>query len=337
MSANIGWLFYKDYFKDLDYSKLENSKIEIQNKVANIIKQKPKIKEEEIFGNTHLKATTTYPGLLLGSGNAHELPSVKGQAILGFYFDYTSGLPVIQGSSIKGVLRSAFKHSEYIKEIVGDVDVKKLEEEIFDGGDTFFDATILSYHDEILADDYITPHLKEDEKNPELKNPELKNPIPLRFIKVAPNVTFRFDFELSDAVITKAKKLKLFETILEDLGLGAKTNVGYGKFENFSIYKTKEEIEKEEEELKLQKAKEEELKRKEQERAKQEKEQKAKLGLAQLENCKSLKDAFKILKDSFGKHPKPTPEQKEIIQKFFNKQTKLSKGDIKTFKKYGVS
>ena len=150
MSANIGWLFYKDYFKDIDYHKLSNPENEenINKKVDNIINQTPSIQisnDEEILGNTHFKATTTYPGLLLGSGNAHELPSVEGQAILGFHFDYTSGLPTIQSSSIKGVLRSAFKHQDYIKELIKieNIDIATSEKEIFDNKDIFFDATII--------------------------------------------------------------------------------------------------------------------------------------------------------------------------------------------------
>jgi len=50
-----------------------------------------------------------------------------------------------------------------------------------------------------------------------------------------------------------------------------------------------------------------------------------------------LADGFKLLKDSFGKKPKPTEEEKEIIKKFMKMQKKLSKGDIKTFGKYGIS
>lgn len=234
MSSNLGWLFYKDYFQGIDYADLENenNKTLIQAKVQNIINQSVTIEKDKMLGNTHFKATTTYPGLILGSGNAHELPSIEGQAILGFHFDYTSGLPVIQGSSIKGVLKSAFKHPEYIRELLKDenINVKELEGEIFDNGDVFFDAMIIS-NGKILGDDYLAPH---DEDG-------LKNPIPLRFIKVLPNVSFRFDFELSSGLISKSKKFDLFKSILEDLGLGAKTNVGYGKFTNFQKLQTAEE------------------------------------------------------------------------------------------------
>ena len=53
----------------------------------------------------------------------------------------------------------------------------------------------------------------------------------LGFVKVLPNVTFRFDFELKDSdLLKKEGKLLLFARILSDIGIGAKTNVGYGKF-----------------------------------------------------------------------------------------------------------
>ena len=233
--SNLGWLFYKDYFKGLDYTNLEseyNSHL-IKEKVQTLITQTVTFDSSEMLGNTHFKATTTYPGLILGSGNAHELPSIEGQAILGFSFDYTSGLPVIAGSSIKGVLRSAFKHIEYIQELLEDktLDVKALETEIFDNGDIFFDAVVVDAGTNLLGDDYLAPH----------GDDALKNPIPLRFIKVMPNVTFRFDFELKSGILSKIKKSELLRNILEDLGLGAKTNVGYGKFANFAKEQTEEE------------------------------------------------------------------------------------------------
>ncbi|MBL0708314.1 MAG: type III-B CRISPR module RAMP protein Cmr6, partial [Sulfurimonas sp.] len=282
-SANIGWLFYKDYFKGIDYTNLDNANNEtiINKKIANIISQTPTIEEAEVLGSTRFTATTTYPGLLLGSGNAHEIPSVKGQAILGFHFDYTSGLPVIQGSSIKGVLRSAFKHEEYIKEILNKEDIVGLESEIFDNGDVFFDATISKAENKILGDDYITPH-----------SDELKNPIPLRFIKVLPDVSFRFDFELKDGIITKEEKIKLFENILEDLGLGAKTNVGYGKFKDFETHTTQEEQEQAKKKAEEKKAKDEADRLQAIEDTKTAKKQKAKDGINSLLECKTLPEAF---------------------------------------------
>jgi len=333
-SVNIGWLFYKDYFKDIDYDNLENKKNEevIQKKVKNILNQKPKIVTEEPLGNLHFTAKTTYPGLLLGSGNAHELPSIEGQVILGFHFDYTTGLPVIQGSSIKGVLKSAFKHQEYIKELLEkEIDIKDLEDEIFENGDIFFDAPIVKAdsYEKILGDDFLTPH----------GDNLLQNPKPLRFLKVLPDVTFLFDFVLSDGLISKEKKVALFEAILQDLGLGAKTNVGYGKFANFAPYETEAEKKAKEEALRLQKEEKEKERLNAIEKAKKEKEQKAKEGLDALLSCKNLQEGLKILKESFPTaKPKLTSEQIEIVKVFAEKFRKQAKPkEFKGLKKYGIS
>ena len=338
-SINLGWLFYKDYFTAIeDWTEPKRSENALASKVDQLIKRTIHIEEQDTLGNIHFKATTTYPGLILGSGYLHELPSLEGQAILGFDFDYTTGLPIIRGSSIKGVLRSAFKHTEYIQELLRDtsIDIKALEIEIFgqdngssnvyEGKDVFFDATIISSKENILEDDYLAPH----GDNP------LKNPIPLRFIKVAPNVTFRFDFELSDGLISKSTKSKLFQDILKDFGLGAKTNVGYGKFENISTLKTKEEIEQEQLELEKQKELKKQIDEEEKRKQQELKAQKAK-GVEELKNCKDIKKAMKILNESLGKKPKPTAEQKSIIEEFWNKyKNKASKGEVKFFKKFGL-
>ena len=54
-----------------------------------------------------LTLTTTYPGLFTGSGYNHETGNT-GELSLGFFFDHTTGLPILPGSSIKGVLRGVF-------------------------------------------------------------------------------------------------------------------------------------------------------------------------------------------------------------------------------------
>lgn len=226
---NLGWLFYRDYFNAIkDYRNINRYTGDIQDiikdKILNytINKEILKQKKKPQFANETFELTTIYPGLLIGSGYLHELPKVDGQAILGFDFDYTTGLPIIRGSSIKGVLRSAFKHKEYIEELLksNEIDNEELIKEIFESGkDIFFDAEIINYKESILSDDYITPH-----------NDPLKNPIPLRFIKISPGVTFRFSFRLEDGILSSKEKIELFKNIILDLGIGAKTNVGYGKF-----------------------------------------------------------------------------------------------------------
>lgn len=249
--ANIGWLYYKDYYYGIDFKpdqKKDVFKNVFQNKNEVIMAQsltqyseEVKALEMDFDGLQSFELETQYPGLVTGLGTMHET-SYDGEYKLGFQFDYTTGLPIIPGSSVKGVLRFAFKKSpeyEYIKYLIQNLpnlespvqDISALEKEIFDGEglkpyqrDVFLDAVIISSKNKegkFIADDFITPHPN-----------EFKDPIPLQFLKILPQVVFRFQFRLSDGLLTAVEKRNLFEQILKDLGIGAKTNVGYGKFKN---------------------------------------------------------------------------------------------------------
>jgi len=248
---------------------------------------------ENPFAKQKFTLLTTYPGLLLGSGYTHD-SNAKGDIKIGFYFDHTTGQPVIPGSSVKGVLKSMFENDEdktdedsvhnirfFINEILKDCKddeksewqnlltiitdenielLRKLKEDIFgnqdnEGKDVFLDAVIniekTGTDNEFLANDFITPH----------PDP-LKNPNPLMFLKVRSNIAFEFRFNLADSkikqannelILTAKNKELLFQKILLTLGIGAKTNVGYGQFRelteeekkrleayNFSTKRTKE-------------------------------------------------------------------------------------------------
>ena len=236
---NLGWLYYKEM-----YAKGNNSE-HIQNSFEKLLRVNARDESLEFLQSFTL--TTTYPGLIIGSGYRHGIPNDE-DSKMGFYFDFTSGLPTLPGSSIKGVLRSLFgygkkasykeqKHT-FIKELLQKetLNVEKLAEEIFEGTkeakpislykrDKFYEARIVKTSGGILQEDYITPH-KEALKNPEL----------LKIIKVGGGVTFEFSFELHDANIeginvSADEKLTLFFELLQYHGMGAKTNVGYGQFE----------------------------------------------------------------------------------------------------------
>ncbi|MCD4793393.1 MAG: type III-B CRISPR module RAMP protein Cmr6 [Bacteroidales bacterium] len=258
MGANIGWLFYKNYYDQTDLVSVDykaKSKAITEKKLSDYY-----IPDYKNVANVPpIILRTTYPGLLLGSGYQHDF-SHNDAFKIGFYFDYSTGLPLIPGSSIKGALRSvfpfhnkdfgeSFKNSrlEYLKELLNEIgietdniedkDIKALEQEIFEGKrnneeisfserDIFFDAYPTESYEHkgrFLDEDYITPH----------KEP-LKNPVPLKFLKVLPEVEFHFYFKLENSETVKdlkaEKKLDLFKKILLDMGIGAKTNVGYGQF-----------------------------------------------------------------------------------------------------------
>ena len=263
-NANIGWLFAKDYYNELERIKNQSDQEQstyFEHKNKGLVYKKLSDYNDELTylhltGNniSGFELETTYPGLFTGSGIPHETGTM-GEFKLGFFFDHTTGLPIIPGSSIKGVLRLAFNHPDYIehllKEVTLDIDIEALEHEIFAGEkkdkdnkngkiiynplieckrDIFFDAVILKTKNKnglFLGEDFITPH-----------KDEFKDPVPLRFLKILPGVTFRFQFILNDGVFVKIEakeKLALFKKILLDLGIGAKTNVGYGKLEELEM------------------------------------------------------------------------------------------------------
>ena len=195
-----------------------------------------------------------YPGLITGVGINHEA-KVKGEFKLGIHLDYTTGLPVIYGSSVKGVLRDAFESDveiSVLKDLVpkslhknlDDIDVKltkvnkslkDLMTEIFGEDkdkdersvykrDVFFDAIVCGMQDgqkSMLAADAITPHTAGP----------LKEPNPIGFVRIASGTSIRFRFRLVDSTLTIKEKLTLFKAILIAFGIGAKTNVGYGQLE----------------------------------------------------------------------------------------------------------
>ncbi|MBU3219626.1 type III-B CRISPR module RAMP protein Cmr6 [Clostridium algidicarnis] len=275
--GNIGYLYYKDNdFREKTSEIIKNSSIELLD--YNTTKMLESI--QSLYINK-LYFKTTYPGLIVGTGYNHIIKE-KDAFKLGLEFDYTTGLPIINGSSVKGLLRSVFYNKEdsknlkeekqnYIKdilkelngghEILEDFDFEKLTNNIFEGKclykddiykpvpinerDIFFGATIdinktikekTGKDKYLLGEDYITPHGTGEQK--------LKNPIPIKFLKVMPNVVWCFGFDLKDSYnsenkelyITKDIKKKMFNKIILDLGIGSKTNVGYGRFdEHYSI------------------------------------------------------------------------------------------------------
>ena len=323
MSYNPGLLFYKHYYKkfrfeillDADLKEQEEKKWKKTPSVNPFYQVNKNLFDFKLLsstdafpalGNCHFKCETTYPGLLIGTGYPHG-SGVMGEFKIGFFLDYTTGLPVIPGSSIKGLLRSAFpnnylKKEKQLKEkaerinqddkkkklleesetwkqfgnqrklfieallkkmqikMEGDESIKKLEDEIFEGiygadqkgnsmyfpisqRDIFHDAYIVSSRSgKLFADDYITPHKNtKDDGIPDA----LKNPTPIQMLKVMPGVTFQFQFDLKKDFLTNNEtdsgkmqtrllspneRVELFKQIILFLGVGAKTNVGYGHF-----------------------------------------------------------------------------------------------------------
>ena len=275
---NLHKAYYKDYFNNLDFGYLigdgQEPVVEIKRRNQNLtapnllypIPRNPLV-------NNSIQLQISYPGLVTGIGINHEA-KIEGEFKLGVHFDWTHGMTVVYGSSVKGVLRSWFMdvyETSDKKYYECGIDAGDLMMNIFEGAydrdidaekkrygkdwedkvtdpekriykshesiykrDIFFDAVIVEADSKgrILASDSITPHGGENHDNP------LKNPTPLTFMKIASGCKMEFRFKLVTTEIKKdgetltfttAQKRTLFEEILKTVGVGAKTNVGYGQ------------------------------------------------------------------------------------------------------------
>jgi CRISPR-associated protein Cmr6 len=284
---HLGYLFYQDYyrkfFRDFSVSKItEPSPTKELNKEfkkhfdalnKEILKYTITQRSPDSFmgKNQTREFETMYPGLVIGTGIGHGIKKV-GEFKLGFYFDATTGEPIIPGSMLKGILRSVFPNVSNSKGVIRHKNISsenrnekynnirkyfnkneaempndaidKLELEIFEGynsltkkyiptpkRDTFYDTFVFKgdKNNLVFESDAITPHTDEKTGKPA----PLKNPRPLIFLKIRSGVRFKFDFDLTKSEqfdwIDEKVKMELFEKIIEDYGIGAKTNVGYGQ------------------------------------------------------------------------------------------------------------
>lgn len=275
VKGNLGWLFYKRL-----YVKSDDDGIGIDNGVLNGLKARVDfddtlLKEIRLISTHGFRLKVAYPGLLVGIGYFHGLPDDNSDIKVGFYFDYTTGLPTIPSSSIKGVLRSFFEDDnktikqekeKFIRDILNrsDLNIDQLKDEIFEGKiykngskgnvslyerDKFLDACVVTKNVPILAEDYLAPH------------EPFKEPIPIKMIKVRPGIEFEFNFILHDGIISADEKEYLFFRLLLEGGIGAKTASGYGHFEYIEFEEAKRERDQELETIKKAMQKEQEKKR----------------------------------------------------------------------------
>lgn len=203
-----------------------------------------------------------YPGLLMGLGYSHKSGKKESDAMeigLGINLDYVTGLPYVPGSTVKGILRGAFIRNEaYVAEHLSQVtgrefsvpEIWELERAVFGKqhpqderaialetaarADCFLDAYPVRTGAEgrLLGLENITPHCADDPVYQGLTNPTI-----LTLLKVMPGVVFQFRFLLTDTglsggvTVTAEQKLELFQNLLKELGVGARSNVGFGAME----------------------------------------------------------------------------------------------------------
>lgn len=187
-----------------------------------------------LIGDSFTMKTATR--LVFGSGYNHPME-------IGFFFDWTTGLPIIPGSSIKGAFLRYAKDNlarEKVQEIFG-------SPEKGTGSMVFFPAYPLEMNEPLFEKDWTTVHYKPYYENldkpdgpdkPDIPPADYYSPVPLPFLAVRKNVTYEFRLALRmnyKAKIADSPLLKetydLLKKALAESGVGAKTGINYGYFE----------------------------------------------------------------------------------------------------------
>lgn len=227
--ANI----FKDNWKDLTYkSGFLKELVELSKKSEYAEAFKTRRGLLDRIGDGF--SLTTGTRLTFGLGYEHPTE-------IGFTFDWTTGLPIIPGSSLKGVALS------YAKDNTEKWDAGE-REEIFGSKDEVGRIVFLPAYpciengEQFLEVDVMTPHYGPYYESKGGKPPaDWYNPNPLYFLTVPKGV--KYCFRLADRwnigrkvvpednsdILNKA--CAILRAALMDHGVGAKTAVDYGRFE----------------------------------------------------------------------------------------------------------
>lgn len=165
---------------------------------------------------------------------------------VGMIFDRNTGLPFIPATTIKGVVRQAFcvnfarKNETEIPDN-GEIDEKRIPGliDIFGslntknstrGGFSFFDA--YSSAPPELVMDIMNPHFGKYYQGEDAPV-EIHEPIPIKFLSVEKGAEFKVRgvFLEKKAQEYREELIEAIKTAFCEIGIGAKTAVGYGRFE----------------------------------------------------------------------------------------------------------
>ena len=188
--------------------------------------------------NKMFKAMTTQP-LIVGLGEASPYET-------GITLDFLTGLPIIPGSALKGITRRAaimklsgktdllpyggefaevakeYERHERMIQVFGTQDQK--------GKVIFMDAYPIEWPNGLFRVDIMNPHYGPYYESKGNNPPgDWYNPVPVPYLTVNIGVTYRFILLSQNGDLLK-KAYEWFEFALENIGVGAKGNQGYGVF-----------------------------------------------------------------------------------------------------------
>ncbi|HLI49721.1 MAG TPA: type III-B CRISPR module RAMP protein Cmr6 [Chthonomonas sp.] len=163
--------------------------------------------------------------LAIGLGNESPIE-------VGFTFHHTYGMPIVPGSALKGLChrvarRVASLSKEQCQDLFGDTSIASA----FVFHDAWYDPNSVGgypFHRDVVTTHHPAYYQTQESKWPT----DFDDPVPVPFLVVRPGACFYFLFEMPSA---SPQWAAFVESLLkwggENLGIGAKTNAGYGRFE----------------------------------------------------------------------------------------------------------
>lgn len=228
------------------YNKLDHF-----SALKNTLDRQNHLVEQVLYGHK-IEAQTDWRFVSgIGSGHPYET---------GFIWHRTLAVPYLPGSSVKGMVRAyavQWIEDDTIKEVVTTLfGPEENSPEKAAGSLIVFDALPVTVPK--LEIDILNPHYKDYYENPDKTPPaDYLNPVPVFFLTVAQNMTFRFSMaprpgahetpEQADQALKHG--LRLLKDALSTIGAGGKTAVGYGVMVE-TLESNKRRLEKEEKEEK---------------------------------------------------------------------------------------
>jgi CRISPR-associated protein Cmr6 len=229
MDAHKGFIsrdplqYSKDLYKKNIFKITNNPEIKNQLKTLKETReQMMKSMKTQGYKTITIEAKLDSP-MLVGIGN----PSIDE---IGFYWNRNYSVPTVPGSSIKGAFRNYWKTEKLdgsIEKIIFGSDDNNNSSR---GEVVFMEAIPVDKFD--LMQEFQTPHFGDYYSSNKVPN-DVHNPVPLNFISVKEGSTYRFDFLTKNPDENILKEIKKhFKIILEYIGIGSKTSMGYGRFRN---------------------------------------------------------------------------------------------------------
>lgn len=166
----------------------------------------------------------TKGSFVTGLGRSHPVEN-------GFSWNHSLGVPYLPGSSVKGMVRSWATYWNNVDEkeadrIFGPADSTSVGSVIF--LDAIPDRPV-RLKMEIMTPHY-GPYYNESSKDPE-PPADWHSPVPIPFLAVDAEQEFLFGIVPRDERTEDCKKVEAWlKKALQDIGAGAKTAVGYGRF-----------------------------------------------------------------------------------------------------------